>query len=120
MFCPRCGVRQPEDHRFCVGCGALLPRELPADRRPKVSRWFFGIPVVPTDPPWSMLRVSRYLEEFEITSPEGSVRVPSHHVRFSIWKDDRAVATVSIPDDEARELAGFLLVAVPDGEPVAG
>jgi hypothetical protein len=69
-----------------------------------------------------MLRVSRYVEEFDIETPEGSVRIPSHHVRFSIWAGDRAEAVLSIPDDEASALAEFLVVprdadpdlAVPD------
>jgi hypothetical protein len=63
-----------------------------------------------------MLRVSRYLDEFEMETGDGSVRVPSHHVRFSVWLEDRATCAVSIPDSEARGLADFLLAAVRDGE----
>ncbi|HYT80523.1 MAG TPA: hypothetical protein VEQ37_14965 [Actinomycetota bacterium] len=63
-----------------------------------------------------MLRVSRYLDEFEIETDEGSVRVPSHHVRFSVWVEDRATCVVSIPDTEARGLADFLLAEVLDGD----
>src|SRR5439155_1443080 len=40
MHCPRCGLGQPSDHRFCLSCGARLPVELLPPRRPKVTRWF--------------------------------------------------------------------------------
>ena len=119
MFCPRCGMKQPMEHQFCVSCGERLPREMLRASGPKVSRWFLSIPVAPDDPPSAALRVSRYLEEIEITTSDGSVRVPSHHVRFSIWVNDRAVAAVSIPDDEADRLAQFLVAWIPE-EPVAG
>jgi hypothetical protein len=59
------------------------------------------------------LRVSRYVEEFVMEAPEGSVRVPNHHVRFSVWVDDQALCAVSIPDDEAEALARFLVASVP-------
>jgi hypothetical protein len=109
---------QPSEHRFCVSCGERLPSELLRPSAPKVSRWFLSIPVAADDPASGALRVSRYLEEVEITTTDGSVKVPSHHVRFSIWVDDRAVAAISIPDDEADRLADFLGAWVPeDGEP---
>jgi hypothetical protein len=63
-----------------------------------------------------MLRVSRYLDEFEIETDEGSVHVPSHHVRFSIWTGDHAECAVSIPDSEAEALADFLLATVRNGD----
>ncbi len=113
MYCPHCGLRQPTAHRFCVSCGTRLPRDLLDQPGPKVSRWFFTLPVAPEDPPHAALRVSRYLEEIELRTTDGSVRVPSHHVRFSVWIEDRAVCAVSIPDDEAEELADFLLAWVP-------
>ena len=109
MFCPQCGLKQPTAHHFCVACGWKLPRDLMRHRGPKVSRWFWTIPVVPEDAPHAALRVSRYLDEIEITTAEGSVRVPSNHVRISVWIDDRAVAAISIPDDEAERLARFLM-----------
>jgi hypothetical protein len=62
-----------------------------------------------------MLRVSRYMDEFDIDTAEGSVRVPAHHVRFSVWVDDQAACAVSIPDDEAEALAEFLLAEVANG-----
>ena len=118
MFCPGCGAGQPTGHRFCVACGERLPQDLIRPAGPKVSRWFLSIPVAPDDPPSAALRVSRYLEEVEITTADGSVRVPSHHVRFSIWVNDRAVAAISIPDDEADRLSEFLGAWIPeDGEP---
>jgi hypothetical protein len=61
-----------------------------------------------------MLRVSRYVEEFDLETAEGSVRVPSQHVRFSIWANDHAKAVLSIPDDEAAALASFLVGHVRD------
>jgi hypothetical protein len=114
MFCPSCGVRQPHEHRFCISCGTLLPRELLRHRGPKESRWFLGIPVLPRDPPQAALRVSRYLEVFEAVTPEGSVLIPDHHVRFSVWVDDAAVTAISLPDDEAARLGEFLLASVDD------
>lgn len=116
MYCPNCGLKQPLEHRFCVSCGSRLPRELLRMPGPKVTRWFSGIPIHPEDSPTAMLRVSRYLDEFEIETDEGSVRVPSHHVRFSVWVEDRAACVVSIPDSEARGLADFLLAEVLDGD----
>jgi hypothetical protein len=128
MFCPQCGLKQPTAHHYCVSCGARLPRELLRHAGPKVSRWFWTIPIAPEDPPHAALRVSRYLDEIEITTPDGSVKVPSNHVRISVWIDDRAVCAISIPDDEAERLADFLLAWAPEqsggegskpGEPTA-
>lgn len=115
MFCPSCGLRQAADHRFCMQCGTRVPRELLAHSGPKITRWFWGMPVVPADPPNSALRVSRYVESIEVKTDDGTAQVPSHHVRFSIWNDDRAVCAVSIPDDEAESLAEFLLATVANG-----
>jgi hypothetical protein len=117
MFCPRCGLRQPEDHRFCASCGVRLPRESVRRRGPKVTRWFRSIPVVSTDAADMLLRVSRYIEEFEIQTAEGSVLVPNHHVRFSIWQGDAAQCAVSLPDDEAEAMADFLAAVVTNGDP---
>jgi hypothetical protein len=115
VFCPRCGLGQPGDHEFCVSCRASLPRELLPRRSPKITRWFWSLPVAPGDPDSAALRVTRYLEEIEIETADGSTTVPNHHVRFSIWVDDRAVCAISIPDDEAEQLASFLLATVPNG-----
>jgi len=116
MYCPQCGLMQPSEHRYCASCGLRLPRELLRGAGPKVSRWYSGIPVHPGDDPTAMLRVSRYLDEFEMQTNEGSVRVPSHHVRFSVWVEDRASCAVSIPDFEAQSLGEFLLATVGNGE----
>lgn len=117
MFCPDCGLRQPDRHRFCFSCGGPLPRHLLRSHGPKVSEWFRAIPVVPEDPETAALRVSRYLEEIEIESGGRSVRVPSHHVRFSIWVLDRALAAISLPDDEATKLSEFLRSSVEPERP---
>jgi len=93
-----------------------LPVELLSDRVPKVSRWFLSFPAAAGDPENAALRVTRYLEEYAIETAEGSVRVPNHHVRFSVWVDDRVTCAVSISDDEAVELAAFLEANVPDGD----
>lgn len=114
MYCPRCGLKQPSEHRFCASCGLRLPTGVIRGQKPKISRWFSGIPVHPEDSPTAMLRVSRYLDEFRIETDEGSVQVPSHHVRFSVWIDDQATCAMSIPDFEAEALAGFLLATVRD------
>ncbi len=115
MYCPSCGLTQPLEHRFCVSCGIRLPRELLRTPSPKVTRWFSSVPVHPHDNPTAMLRASRYLDEFEIETAEGSVRVPSHHVRLSVWVEDRVACAVSIPDSEAHGLADFMLAEVADG-----
>jgi hypothetical protein len=107
---------QPREHEYCVSCGTRLPGELLPVRAPKVTRWFWSLPIAPGDPDSAALRVTRYLEEIEIATHDGTTLVPSQHVRFSIWVDDRAVCAISIPDDEAEELASFLRAAVPNGE----
>jgi len=116
VFCPHCGLGQPPEHQFCASCGTRLPRELLPGGSPKISRWFTSFPVTPGDPEGAALRVTRYLEEYELETAEGSVRVPNHHVRFSIWIDDRATCALSISDQEAGELAAFLQAEVTDGE----
>lgn len=30
LKCSQCGIESPKDYRFCVGCGAVLPRKRPA------------------------------------------------------------------------------------------
>jgi hypothetical protein len=113
MFCPQCGLEQPRSHRFCPACGSRLPTELVPPPGPKVTRLFHSIPIHPADPPDAVLRVSRYFEEFELETADGSVRIPNGHVRFSMWTGDRAACAVSIPDDEADALVRFLGAALP-------
>ncbi len=108
MFCPRCGYGQPKDHSFCVDCGATLPAWHPSGG-PKESRWYVALPVVPQDPPGAAIRVSRYAQEFDWATEEGSVRVPGHHVRFSVWVADQVLAAASLSEEEAHALARFVL-----------
>jgi hypothetical protein len=115
MFCPRCGLEQPDGHRYCVSCGTSLPRFL-LHRKPKVTDWFWAIPVGSEDPRSAALRVSRYLEEIEVATEEGSVVIPSDHVRFSVWAEDRIACAISLPNAEAERLAEFLLTPVLDGD----
>jgi hypothetical protein len=115
MHCPGCGLMQPPEHRFCASCGTRLPRDRLRSSGPKITRWFSSLPIHPEDSPTAMLRVSRYLDEFEMEADEGTVRVPSHHVRFSVWVEDRVTCAISIPDSEARGLADFLVAEVADG-----
>jgi len=112
MFCPGCGAEQADAHRFCPGCGRRLPAEPLSSTGPKLTRWFRSLPIRPSDAPDATLRVTRYLEEVTIETDDGSVRVPAHHVRFSIWSGDQARCAISIPDDEAEALAEFLFGSV--------
>jgi hypothetical protein len=114
MFCPRCGFEQPGDHRFCVACGRQLPTHPVRARAPKVTRLFLGIQTSEQDPPGAVLRVSRYMEDYEFSAPEGTIVVRGDHARVSIWLVDRPVAAISVTQSEAEELGRFLL----DPEPV--
>jgi hypothetical protein len=91
-----------------------MPSELFAGRGPKHTMLFLGIPTHPDDTPEPVLRASRYHEEIEIETADGSVVIPGHHVRFSIWAVDRPVCAMSLSDDEAERLAHFLLGSVRD------
>lgn len=114
MYCPSCGRGQPDTHRFCFACGSPLPTDLVPLRRPKVTNLFPGIPTHAEDAPEPVLRVSRYLDDVEITSGAESVMIPGHHVRLSIWLVDRAVCAMSLTEDEAERLGRFLLTPVPE------
>jgi hypothetical protein len=118
MFCPTCGSEQANDHRFCAFCGGRMPVELFARRGPKQTSLFLGVPTHPDDAPEPILRVSRYLDEVEIETGDGSVVIPGHHVRLSIWVVDRPVCAMSLSDDEAERLAQFLLRGI-RSEPAA-
>jgi hypothetical protein len=54
------------------------------------------------------LRVSCYLKDQVFESEEGSVTIPGHHVRFSVWVGDRAQCALSLPETEAQGLADFI------------
>jgi hypothetical protein len=107
MYCPRCGIEQAVHHRFCFSCGTAIPAATPGSR-PKVSQWFWSTPAGPQDSEQAALRVSCYLEEFDVESDGVTVRVPRDHVRFSVWIEDEAVCAVSIPNHEAERLVEFL------------
>ena len=108
MFCPSCGLQQPDLHRFCVSCGSTLPTQLLHPRRPKVTQLFAGVPTHESDLPDSVLRVSRYADDVIFESAEGSVTIPGRHVRFSMWVTERPECAISLSDDEASRLALFL------------
>jgi hypothetical protein len=87
--CARCEGPVEPSHRFCPWCAA--PQRL------KLTELFRPHPEIEGDEA-KVLRVSRYLD-----SPVG------RHVRFSIWDESAtAVAAVSLDDDEAARLVGFL------------
>ncbi|HWL89854.1 MAG TPA: zinc-ribbon domain-containing protein [Actinomycetota bacterium] len=113
MFCPRCGFDQPDDHRFCMTCGAQLPTHLVSTRVPKITRLFLGIQTSEQDPAGAVLRVSRYMEDHEFSTPEGTIVIPGDHARVSIWHVDRPVAAISVTQSEAAELGRFLLDLAP-------
>lgn len=108
IFCPSCRLRQPSEHAYCVRCGHTLPSHLLEQAPVKRARFFAGVKVSEGDSAHAFLRVSCYLKEQTFSTPEGSVVIPGHHVRFSIWNGERAQCVVSIPETEARELARFI------------
>jgi hypothetical protein len=112
LYCPSCGLQQPDEHRFCVACGYVLPTDLIRPRQPKVTALFPGIPTHALDPPEPVLRVSRYIEDVQIETADGSATIPGHHVRFSIWVVDRPVCAMSLSEPEADRLAHFVLAPV--------
>lgn len=119
MFCQRCGFGQPDDHRFCVACGAQLAFHLARAHVPKVTRFFLGTQTSQLDPAGAVLRVSRYIEDYEFSAPEGTVVVPGEHARFSVWVVDRPVAAISVTESDAEELGRFLLDPEPTPWPSA-
>ena len=71
VYCPNCGLGQPDQHRFCISCGLPLPRDLMPARGPKVTGLFPGIATHWDDPAEPVLRVSRYLVIGTSRAPEG-------------------------------------------------
>jgi hypothetical protein len=114
IFCPQCGQRQPVTHLHCLRCGDLLPTELLESGPPKLARFFAGMRVDDGDPEGAYLRVSCYLRDQIVESAEGSVVVPGHHVRFSVWVGSEARCVVSLPEWEARDLARFISEELPE------
>ncbi len=86
-----------------------MPTHLLDPPSAKRVRFFAGTKVGEGDPEGAFLRVSCYLRDQTVTSPEGSVVIPGHHVRFSVWVGDEARCVVSIPESEAQGLAAFLV-----------
>jgi hypothetical protein len=84
--CSQCGGAVEPSFRFCPWCAA--------PQRRKLVEFFAASDVVAEDH-GKALRVSRYLDR--------------HHVRFSVWDESgRAESAVSVDEDEAARLAGFL------------
>ncbi len=108
IFCPSCRLQQPIDHAYCVRCGHGLPTHLLEQAPVKRARFFAGVKVSDRDSANAFLRVSCYLKEQTFSTPEGSVVIPGHHVRFSIWNGEQAQCVLSIPETEARSLAHFI------------
>lgn len=108
LFCPRCRLEQPRSHAYCLRCGHELPRELLSHEPAKTTRFFAGVKVGQGDPDHAYLRVSCYREDQLFESPEGSVTVPGHHVRFSVWVGDEARCVMSLPETEAAALATYI------------
>jgi hypothetical protein len=92
--CRHCGNGVEDRFRFCPWCA--LPQ------RSKIVEFFAPHPGMPGDA-GKALRVSRYLGTDD--------RPP--HVRFSIWSGDSADAAVSLTEEEAARLAGFVAPAPP-------
>lgn len=107
IFCPACRLQQPTSHTYCARCGAVLPTELVTEAR-KSARFFAGVKVAEGDPEAGYLRASHYRATERLEGGEAAVEVPSEHVRFSVWVDDRAQCVISLPISEARELTSFL------------
>jgi hypothetical protein len=108
IFCPQCSQEQPVAHVYCFACGDPLPTHLLEPGPPKQARFFPGVKVGEGDPGDAFLRVSCYLREQILESPEGSVVVPGHHVRFSVWIGSEAKCVLSLPETEALDLAAFI------------
>jgi hypothetical protein len=86
--CAGCAGEIRDEFRFCPHCGTPL--------RTKIVEYFSGHPEVGD----GGLRVSRYL-----TQPR--------HVRFSIWRSERAEAAISLDPEETERLGRFLLATAP-------
>lgn len=42
MFCPNCGVKNPDEAKFCFGCGKPLPAQV-GNARTRSSLWHTGL-----------------------------------------------------------------------------
>jgi len=83
LQCAHCEGEVAVEYRFCPWCAA--------PQRRKLVEFFPGV----DEDTGRALRVSRYL--------------PERRVRFSVWDESgTARAAVSVDEDEASRLAGFL------------
>ena len=108
LYCPQCGLRQPRSHSYCLRCGIPIPGAMLEGGPPKTALMFAGIRVAEDDVEGAFLRVSCYRKEQVFESEEGSVTVPGHHVRFSVWSDGEARCVISLPETEAADMVRFL------------
>ncbi len=90
--CAQCSRELADEFRFCPYCGT--------SQRSKIVEYFHGHPEIDD----GGLQVSAYL-----TSPR--------HLRFSIWRGQRAEAVMSLDPDQAQRLGRFLLATVPARDP---
>ena len=109
IYCPLCRLEQPSEHRYCLGCGISLPTHLLEEASSKRVRMFPGVKVQQGDLDAGFLRVSCYLKEQRFDAPEGTITFAGRHVRFSVWDGTSARCVLSVPESEARALAGFIL-----------
>jgi hypothetical protein len=88
--CPECGGPVEARFHYCPWCSA--------PQRRKLVEFFSPHAPLETDR-GKALRVSRYFG----TTPD------ERHVRFSVWNESgTAEAAVSLDEDEAQRLAGFI------------
>jgi hypothetical protein len=93
VSCVHCGRPVEAAFRYCPWCGAV--------QRRKLVEFFLGHAVLDRG---RSLRVSRYLRTAD----------QEPHVRVSVWDENgEAQAAISLDDDEAARLAGFLGVRPP-------
>jgi hypothetical protein len=114
IYCPQCRQRQPAVHVYCFRCGEPLPSETIHGTPTKAARFFAGMKVSDGDPEGAYLRVSCYLREQTVTTEDGSVTIPGHHVRFSVWVGNEARCVISIPEGEALDLARSITAELTD------
>jgi hypothetical protein len=94
--CAQCHGEVADEHRFCPWCAA--PQRL------KIVQFFSPHVAIAADR-GKLLRVSRYL----------GLPTAEPHVRFSVWNEEGvAEAAISLDEEEADRLAGFIFTPTPD------
>jgi hypothetical protein len=92
--CAQCCGEVADEHRFCPWCAT--PQRL------KIVQFFSPHAAIAADR-GKLLRVSRYL----------GLPTAEPHVRFSVWNEEGvAEAAVSLDEEEAGRLAGFILARI--------